>query len=175
LDTPDVSIYDVFGQNKYCFDYDQPILRVEGPDAGNVLVQWLPYGERTEEIFPKKEGIYTLIATEDLCTSTFQIELDEYCGAQIYIPNAFSPNDDGLNDVFKPVVANLETYQLTIYDRWGLLVFSSTNPSIGWDGKGSFGNDCPIDVYVYKLNFTNSTINGGLKEGSSFGTVTLVR
>ena len=175
LDTPDVSIYDVLGQEKYCFDYDKPILRMEGLDAGNVFVQWLPFGERTEEIFPKNEGIYTLIATEGECTSSVQIELDEHCAPQIYIPNAFSPNGDGQNDVFNPVVANLESYSISVYDRWGLLVFNSTNPSIGWDGTGSLGNDCPIDVYVYKVTYTNLSMHGGLKEGSTIGTVTIVR
>ena len=56
---------------------------------------------------------------------------------QIYIPNSFTPNHDGTNDVFKPMGMYItdDHYLFVIYDRWGEIVFRTTNPDEGWDGK----------------------------------------
>jgi gliding motility-associated-like protein len=66
----------------------------------------------------------------------------------VYIPNAFSPNGDGRNDIFIPVfndTLKIEDYNLEIYDRFGVQIFQSRNPSIGWDGL-------PFDTtYVYRF------------------------
>ena len=67
---------------------------------------------------------------------------------EVYIPNTFTPNGDGLNDIFKPVFEDtlkVQDYNLEIYDKSGVQVFHSRNPNIGWDGL-------PFDtVYVYKI------------------------
>lgn len=71
----------------------------------------------------------------------------------VLIPNAFSPNQDGLNDVYKPILFGIdhESYFLDIYNRWGQLVFSTKTVSEGWDGKFK-GEDAPADVYFYRLH-----------------------
>jgi gliding motility-associated-like protein len=66
------------------------------------------------------------------------------------VPNAFSPNGDGYNDVFLPFNLGLETYELRIYNRWGELVFITNNPLIGWDGTYE-GKDQEMDTYVYVI------------------------
>jgi len=70
-----------------------------------------------------------------------------------YIPNTFTPNYDGLNDVFKPVYTNIYDYTMDIYDRWGNHLFTSSNPEFGWNGfyKGQL---CQEDVYVYKVVYS---------------------
>ena len=72
----------------------------------------------------------------------------------IYIPNAFTPDGNGVNDVFQPkgVGINEEEYKMFIFDRWGEIVFTSDNFRKGWDGKvkGS-GAIAEEGVYVYKL------------------------
>jgi gliding motility-associated-like protein len=55
----------------------------------------------------------------------------------VYVPNAFTPNDDGTNDLFIPVVTSyseLDQYEFRIYDRWGEIVFFSKTVGEGWDG-----------------------------------------
>jgi gliding motility-associated-like protein len=53
----------------------------------------------------------------------------------IFFPNAFSPNGDGKNDIFKPIIyTNLLQYEFSVYNRWGAKVFETTNPEKGWDG-----------------------------------------
>ncbi len=68
----------------------------------------------------------------------------------IFLPNAFSPNADGTNDVLFLRGLYIERMELIIYDRWGKEVFKSTNPSIGWDGTFN-GKQLAPDVYGYHL------------------------
>ena len=70
----------------------------------------------------------------------------------IFIPNTFTPNGDGKNEVFKAHSEILQEYQLLIYDRWGNLAFKTTDLTSGWDGTIN-GNPQPQDVYVYKLRY----------------------
>lgn len=69
-----------------------------------------------------------------------------------YIPNTFSPNGDGVNDIFKPLGMGLHGYELLIFDRWGETVFHSNRAEEGWNGFDSVkGRQCQEGVYVYKL------------------------
>lgn len=69
-------------------------------------------------------------------------------GEHIYIPNAFTPNGDGLNDLFKPVGTGIKSWHMEVYNRWGQLVFSGDERGEGWDG--SFENlPVPDDAYTY--------------------------
>lgn len=88
----------------------------------------------------------------------------------VYIPNIFSPNSDGNNDVFLVRSENIETIHLAVYNRWGEKVFESQNPNEGWDGNYK-GKPCSPDVYVYHatIMFEDGT------ETSRKGNVTLVR
>jgi gliding motility-associated-like protein len=54
-----------------------------------------------------------------------------------WAPNAFTPDGDGVNDMWQPVVIGVREYELEIFDRWGALRFRTTDPGEGWDGDGS--------------------------------------
>jgi len=73
-------------------------------------------------------------------------------GFSIYIPNAFTPNGDGVNDFFNASGTNISEYTMYIFDRWGEMMFESHSLSDGWSGR-SARNDEPLmqDVYVYKI------------------------
>lgn len=77
-----------------------------------------------------------------------------------YIPRAFTPNADGLNDVFLPKATGLspEGFEMRIYDRWGELIFSSNNWEKGWDGTIN-GKTVPLDQYVCKVRYFDKTGN----------------
>ncbi|MFL5763353.1 MAG: PKD domain-containing protein [Bacteroidia bacterium] len=70
-----------------------------------------------------------------------------------YIPNAFSPNGDGINDIFAPKGDNIAEFTMRIFDRWGNQVFISKALNEGWDGKvkGGSGEIAEEDVYVYNI------------------------
>jgi gliding motility-associated-like protein len=72
----------------------------------------------------------------------------------IYIPNAFTPNNDGVNDSFAPLGLGINSFEMSIYDRWGVRVYNTTNMNIGWNGFNS-GYECQADVYVYKIILTD--------------------
>ncbi|MEM1214639.1 MAG: gliding motility-associated C-terminal domain-containing protein [Bacteroidota bacterium] len=75
---------------------------------------------------------------------------------QAFVPNIFSPNDDGTNDTFFPQFppsVNVISYELQIFDRWGSQLFSSTSLDTGWDGR-TRGQLLPAGVYVYFINVT---------------------
>jgi len=70
-----------------------------------------------------------------------------------YIPNSFSPNKDGRNEVFMPkgIGWNLDAYSMRIYDRWGELVFSTTDVNHGWDGYMPNGTEAQMGVYSVRI------------------------
>jgi gliding motility-associated-like protein len=72
----------------------------------------------------------------------------------VALPTAFSPNGDGLNDVFKPrKLVSATSFNFEIFNRWGQRVFKSTSPSLGWDGRVN-GQIQQPGIYVWKLEFT---------------------
>ena len=77
-------------------------------------------------------------------------EIKLYLPMSIYLPTAFTPNGDGLNDDFGAVGEGIEAYQLIIYNRWGQIIFESKNINEKWDGNYN-GKQAPPGVYSYEL------------------------
>lgn len=98
----------------------------------------------------------------------FPIHIEDY--STLYIPNAFSPNDDKHNDHFKATGTQIESFEMSIYDRWGNLIIVLDNLEKSWDGR-FHGADALEDVYVYKVRARD--IFG--KKYSLSGTVRLLR
>ena len=76
-------------------------------------------------------------------------------GAQLLIPNAFSPSlsgpgGNGQNDIFIPLMRDVSEFEMSVFDRWGELLFVTRNAETGWDGYYN-GRLCSQDVYVYKI------------------------
>jgi gliding motility-associated-like protein len=89
---------------------------------------------------------------------------------QVFVPNVFTPNGDDTNEEFKISLSGATQYQINIYNRWGGMVFESTNVDVHWNGKND-GVVCPEGVYVYVISFKSK--NGADKY--LHGTVTLIR
>lgn len=71
----------------------------------------------------------------------------------VFIPNAFTPDGDGMNEVFRPVVTGINTYEFIVFNRWGERVFMTTNPYEGWNGRyENTGVQMATGVYTYQLN-----------------------
>ena len=86
---------------------------------------------------------------------------------KLYIPNAFSPNNDGLNDLFRPTfIGPAASYRFNIYNRWGQLVFSSRIPGVGWNGVFQ-SKQQPAGVYVYYIT-AEGGCNGKFEEKGTF-------
>ena len=82
-------------------------------------------------------------------------------GEKVFIPNSFTPNGDGHNDLFHPSIFRpCEIYKMTIYNRWGQIVFESDDAaSVYWDGMYK-GDPMPQDIYVFILKGEEKSING---------------
>jgi gliding motility-associated-like protein len=87
-------------------------------------------------------------------------------GFLFFLPNSFTPNGDGYNDIFKPEYTGIMGYEMQIYNRWGQLIFVSSDPAYGWDG-----NNAQDGVYSYFIKLTDLTKTPYHYRGS----VTLVR
>jgi len=88
----------------------------------------------------------------------------------LYIPNAFTPNGDGINDFFGPEAKDVTRFSLKIFNRWGEVIFTSNNLKNSWDGTFK-GKTAQNDVYVYQLNYE---FNTG-KTSNFVGRVTLIQ
>ena len=118
------------------------------------------------------EGFYSIRMWQDTCVFGDTLFADGLvCPATLDAANVFSPNGDGINDIFKPVYyTRIESYEMKIYDRWGNLMFISNNMDSGWDGKRE-GNNCPEGVYFYNITFRGVD----LKFETRNGNLTLLR
>lgn len=107
--------------------------------------------------------IYTLTVSDGACTRSDTVEIKVYeiiCEEPyVFVPNAFSPNGDNENDVLYVRGIWIEKMIFRIFDRWGEMVFESTDPSIGWDGTF---RDRKLDPDVYDF-YLDVTCIGGLK------------
>lgn len=121
-------------------------------------------------------GIYkvTLIAASDgMCADTMVKYITVHNITEPEIPNAFSPNNDGINDEFYIKIKNETLYELTIFDRNSNLVFSSKDKTEKWNGNYKDSNkECPAGTYFCFLNYK---IEGQEKSLVKSGTITLFR
>jgi gliding motility-associated-like protein len=97
-------------------------------------------------------------------TSTSNV-LSVYLPMQIYMPNAFTPNGDGLNDGFGAVGEGIEAYHLIVYNRWGQIIFESKNLTQKWDGYFQ-GKQVPMGEYSYQLLAYGKEFGEVFKSGS---------
>lgn len=165
-------LFDLGTDSTYCF-FNGDTLYLKGPVADSYL--WQPTGETTPDITVITPAIYTLTATKaNGCKSTALISVKEICEPNIFIPTAFTPDEDGINDIFLPNINNVENFNFRIQNRRGQTVFYSEDASKGWDGKFN-GVDAPIGVYVYRLNYLAYDAEGSKIKKKILGTITLIR
>jgi gliding motility-associated-like protein len=125
-------------------------------EADSVIYTWQD-GSKDSVFLVTQPGTYWVSAyIEDYkitLTDTITVNYED-CNKPIWIPNSFTPNGDGLNDIFLPVTeAELENYTMLIYNRWGQQIFESHNINKGWDGKYK-GKLVELGVYTYRIEAT---------------------
>jgi gliding motility-associated-like protein len=122
-----------------------------GLDSMNYL--WEPNGESSRIIYASQQGFYRVTVTdENGCEGVGEMEITDSCKSYLFMPNAFSPNGDGLNDRFVPVFKNISEYDLAIYSRWGEKLFVSEDQSNHWDGTYK-DKAVQSGYYIYTLSY----------------------
>lgn len=160
-----------------------PDLAISVETSDGVLIQTASLGQITQTTSPiwrQYTTLFTLPAdTEDvvikfinnqggggcgndMAIDDVQINQCSACSSpddQLYVPDAFTPNQDGLNDSLAVFLRSYvaSTYTLRIFNRWGNLLFVSTNPATQWDG--TFGGiPCPQDTYTWQISYRTPTV-----------------
>ncbi|HWY38001.1 MAG TPA: PKD domain-containing protein, partial [Bacteroidia bacterium] len=147
---------------------DPEIHFTNGTSGGALVTSWKwtfgdGHGTSTDVnpyYYYKDTGTFAvqLVAVSNLgCRDSITINViidDEYL---IYVPNAFTPNFDGVNDIFMPKAEGVTDFKMYVYDRWGKLAFYTTDLYIGWDGRHlNQGNQiAQEDTYVWKIEAKN--------------------
>ncbi|MGZ3920768.1 MAG: T9SS type B sorting domain-containing protein, partial [Bacteroidia bacterium] len=123
-----------------------------------------------------KAGDYTcmlLVTSDHGCIDTISKPIEVNDDYNIFIPNAFTPNGDGINETFQPKGTGFSKYHMRIFDRWGELLYETDELGNGWDGtfQKKSKDVLPNDVYIYKIHLV--TIYGESKD--VLGHVSLIR
>jgi len=146
------------------------VVKTESSDNENLI--WST-GDLGSEIRIDEIGTYSVELSNNcgIAIQSFTVE-EEDCLDIYFLPNAFTPNNDGINDTYKAFVRNYVSFELLIFNRHGGLVFKTNNPEISWNGKYfNSGYNCEAGVYNVKVTVDFGRAN--IKQ--SFGTITLVR
>ena len=123
--------------------------------------------------FPINTTMYYLTVDNGTCKATDSVLVRADCSS-IYLPSAFTPNGDGLNDVFMAFGIDLKEFQLVIYNRWGERIFQTQDITSGWDGTYR-GAPSPLGLYVWELEASDKNGKPLLNNFQGRGTVSLVR
>ena len=148
-----------------------PKVTVSDLSSGSDYIEWNWGDFNYESSFPEEEifhfyneiGSYVIeqvVFNNYGCSDTSYQEINIEDTLLVYIPNTFTPDGDGVNDLFKVIGSDLynKDFIFTIFNRWGEIVFEGHTPDEGWDGTFR-GNYCPIGTYVYQLVLKNEGEN----------------
>ena len=125
------------------------------PDVDIWSYEWQD-GSTADTFLIEANGTYSLKATS-VC-GEYEDAIDVYldgCDCRVFVPNSFSPDGDGLNDIFKPFFqgdCQPGFVQFRVFNRWGAMIYQGMNNDIGWNGM--FRNErLPPDVFIYDLSY----------------------
>jgi gliding motility-associated-like protein len=148
---------------------------LQAPQCSGCIYSWST-GSTVDSIHVTEAGTYWLtIESSNGCISSDTINLMfSKCECDFFMPNAFSPNGNGMNDVFQPVhYCDVTDYSMRIYNRWGELLFESKNENEGWNGVYN-GHKVEQGVYVCQVAYI-PRVKGQLKNYTQkTGTIAVV-
>jgi gliding motility-associated-like protein len=115
--------------------------------------QWQPGGEIFKSISIRDFGTYRVTYLDQFgCAVSDSIAINEKCRPKIFVPNVFTPDGNGIDDIFLARGMDITEFEMAVYNRWGERVYYSRNISEGWDGSFK-GLHVQADVYLYKINY----------------------
>lgn len=154
LDTVNITVYpapEVFISYSDTLCFGNPVVL----DPGDTFVnyEWST-GSTMPTIIAYEAGIYWLKVIDLNGCMAIDTAVLKPCIIEVLIPNAFTPNNDGLNDTFKPIFRGFEpsNYRMDIYSKWGQLIFTTGNLGEGWDGSIN-GDMVSPDTFVYVVSY----------------------
>jgi len=132
-------------------------------------------GQVTNSIIVTAEGTYSVVITNgDKCSINRTTDVVQLCSEIIFVPNSFTPNSDLKNDVFSITALNLDEFEFRIFNRWGELIYFTTNPEFEWAGDHD-GNFVENGVYVWRMDYKIKVADGSYEKREVNGSITLLR
>ena len=132
-------------------------------------------GSTGSSYFVDRSGVYYILISNECGTvsDTITIGTDPCLPCGIFVPSAFSPNGDGINDRLTPINTcdDVAPYRFSVFNRWNEIVFDTDTPGNGWDGIYK-GEAQPLDTFVYSLSYFNPRLERIITHR---GVVTLLR
>jgi len=136
------------------------LLADDGYNGANASFLWTPSAGLSNPYIANPvvnsitgQTYYVTIKNNFNCTSKDSVKIIYYKGPDIYVPNAFTPNGDGINDLFKPLQIGISKfYYFRIYNRWGQLIFETNEFYQGWNGRMKNAQDALAGVYVWQTS-----------------------
>lgn len=161
-----------------------PYIALDDGSTGGDTCSW-DFGDGNTMVVPNcgdivhaygDTGSYTLrqvVTNQYGCSDTAYSDVFIAPFTTLYVPNTFTPNGDGNNDIFYAYGDFIGSFEMWVFDRWGNLIFKSNDQHIGWDGHANGGKDlAQIDTYVYKIIATEEYTGKRLK---FIGHINLIR
>lgn len=165
----DQDLHDVLLCNDVPIDVD---LQANVPKGASA--EWND-GSTNRTLHVNETGVYWVTVQSGACVTSDTVHVNNgFCDCMVTMPNAFTPNNDGKNDLFRALLqpdCSFSSFELNIYNRWGDRVFSTRNPDEGWDGRYK-GHEAVADVYMYVLQYTAGIKSNKHKQK---GDITLIR
>jgi len=142
------------GPDQFLCDIQTPVVLDAGKIKG-ASYHW-SNGDSSQTVHATQPGLYWVVVKAANCQLSDTLIMDGGLGGPpgVYVPDAFSPNGDGLNDMFFAKGIDVTSFDMKIFNRWGELFFESTDINKGWDGTLN-GKPVPNDVYVWVMDYTN--------------------
>ncbi|NNC84408.1 MAG: PKD domain-containing protein [Flavobacteriales bacterium] len=165
-----------------------PLITFTNFSENNIFNDWMfgienNVGTSEEEhpffLFPTVPDIYTvqLVITDSIgCTDSTRVDIEIMDEFQLFVPTAFSPNDDGINDIFRLEIQNLDPvfYTFQVFDRWGTVVFETNEYPTLWNGQGPSEEEyyVPDGTYIWRIQAKPATATDRIEK---MGMITIVR
>lgn len=149
----------------HCFADDGPLsLLIPEENCDSYLWSTM---DTTQLIHVEHEGTYTATAILNGCSNESSIHITDKCAFNVYLPNCITPsNADGINDLFYlPYSPDIQSCNISIYDRWGRIIFNSSDIHFQWDGTIN-GQIFPNSVYTYRIEIRSITNEQILLKGT---------
>ncbi|MEH0155740.1 PKD domain-containing protein [Limibacter armeniacum] len=167
----------------FCFEFGDR-LTLQADQGDNYVYLW-DTGESTSSISVDGPGVYSVIVTdmtnETNCFTIDEVEIIAVCPPRLYVPNAFTPNADRLNDEFTLKTAHTNNIEFTVYNRWGEIIFrkfyqkasEAKMEGNGWDGTYR-GKPMPAGAYNFSVTYFSDLFPEKGKF-THYGAITLIR
>jgi gliding motility-associated-like protein len=169
------------------FTYTPSVIYSSNPDvqflnqsSGGTIFNWF-FGDGATSLIespshtyinPQSYTIVLVVKDNFGCSDTTSQAITINEKILILVPNIFTPNGDGFNDIFIPEILNIELLKMTVFNRWGDKIYISEDNIQGWDGTNN-GKEVPDGVYFWIIEYKELNIQK--KQKTIHGSVTLIR